>query len=240
MRPSASLALLPLVVLLSATAAQAASLRLTPVLIEVGNTNRTAVVTLRNEGPAPITIQNRIFRWGQSRSKEELEPTRAVVASPPITTLAPGAEGVIRIVRIAPQPVNSEESYRLIVDQLPVRRMASTGTIHMLVRHSVPVFFSAATVSPPPVLKWSVSRGPKGYEVAATNGGQVRVRISDVEMDGADKVQLLRAPGLVGYVLPKSTMRWQFAASRLRSSGPVNIHFQTEAGPLHARATIAP
>jgi len=76
-------------------------------------------VTLRNEGTTPINAQIRVFRWSLVNGQEKLEPTDDVVASPPSVTLTPKGQYIARIVRVSKQPVAGEESYRLLVDQLP-------------------------------------------------------------------------------------------------------------------------
>jgi P pilus assembly chaperone PapD len=78
-----------------------------------------ARLTLRNDEDTEVTVQTRVLRWSQNAGKETLEPTPDVVASPPAVTLAPGADYVVRVVRVSKQPVHGEESYRVIVDQLP-------------------------------------------------------------------------------------------------------------------------
>jgi fimbrial chaperone protein len=67
----------------SACIADAASLQVSPVLVEVMAPGATATITVRNDGTAPLAAQMRIFRWSQSDGEERLEATEDVVASPP-------------------------------------------------------------------------------------------------------------------------------------------------------------
>src|SRR6266481_5415488 len=96
-----------------------ASLQVVPVSIEVPAPGATATLKLRNEGPAPINAQIRVFRWSQANGEEKLEPTDDVVASPPMASLAPKADYVVRLVRVTKRPLSEGESYRLLVDELP-------------------------------------------------------------------------------------------------------------------------
>lgn len=122
--------------------AEGAALRVAPVGFNL--TGGTAASTLRiwNEDKRPIAVQVRVFRWFKVDGKERLEPTRDVVASPPITTLKPGTENLVRIVRVKKAPTEGREAYRLVVDQLPDADRKGTGQVEIVVRHSIPVFFS--------------------------------------------------------------------------------------------------
>src|SRR5690242_1985763 len=94
--------------------AQAGSLQVEPVLLDVLAPGAASTITLHNAGPTPIHAQVRVFRWSLVNGEEKLEPTDDVVASPPSVTLAPDAKNIARIVRVAKTPVVGEESYRLL------------------------------------------------------------------------------------------------------------------------------
>jgi fimbrial chaperone protein len=119
----------------------AATLRVAPIVLDLKNGATVSSVKVWNEDRTPLNVQARIFKWTVQNGKNVLEPTRDVVVSPPITTLAPGTENIVRVVRVAKQPVNGRESYRLIIDQLPDRSTAKPGTVSILVRHAIPVYF---------------------------------------------------------------------------------------------------
>jgi len=119
----------------------AASLRVAPVNLEVAKGGFSTKLMVWNTGTAPVRIQVRVYLWTQQGGEDILTPTTAVVASPPIGTLKPGGENVIRIVRVAPTPVTARESYRVLVDQLPDPKAAKAGVVSILVRHAIPLFF---------------------------------------------------------------------------------------------------
>ncbi|MBW8637890.1 fimbria/pilus periplasmic chaperone [Hoeflea sp. WL0058] len=140
MRPFFLAAAFVLSMLFSASAV-GSTLRVAPTSLDLGNGAKTASVRVWNDETDPVTIQVRVFRWTVENGKDVLEPTRDVVASPPISKLAPGTENIIRIVRVAKLPVRGRESYRLIIDQLPDPSRRQTGMINILVRHAIPVHF---------------------------------------------------------------------------------------------------
>jgi fimbrial chaperone protein len=189
--------------------ADASTLRIAPVSLELQAPASAAKITLRSDGARPVNIQVRVFRWRQTGGKDELEPTRDVVASPPISTIAPGVDYVVRVLRIKKEPVIGEETYRLLVDELPDPAMKQADTVNMLLRYSVPVFFTSPSASGQP-LDWQVQRTPGGLALVASNDGDTYVRISNlaIRTRGGGRVPL--RDGLLGYVLGTSRMRWQF------------------------------
>ena len=135
--------------------AQATSLQAMPVLIEMPTGTATSTVTVRNVGKASFDVQTRIYRWGQKNGEDVLEETDDVVTSPPITTLKPGSTYAVRIVRLDGKPVNNEQAYRVLVDQLPDEDKTRGGTVALVMRHSIPVFVTPDSVGAPR-LHWTV------------------------------------------------------------------------------------
>jgi fimbrial chaperone protein len=126
---------------LAATGSHAAALRVAPVGLDVAHGGFTATLQVWNTGSAPVSIQVRVYRWTKKGGDDVLSPTKDVVASPPIATLKPGGENIIRIVRVASTKVTAREDYRVLVDQLPDPKAAKAGVITILVRHAIPLHF---------------------------------------------------------------------------------------------------
>jgi fimbrial chaperone protein len=182
-------------------------------------------------------VQIRVFRWRQAGGRDVLEPTTDVVASPPATTLPPGADYLVRVVRTAERPPAQEESYRLLVDELPDRSQRRAGTVAFVLRYSIPLFFGPATGAS--ALSWRVARTPAGYAVEARNAGTRRVRIADLGLRDP-RGRSVAARGLLGYVLAGSTMRWRLAGRRDGPAGPhVAITAQDAGGTIRATAPHA-
>ena len=129
----------------------ASQLSIGPILLELNAPASAGILTLVNNEDHRVTVQTRVFRWSQSEGKEVLEPTTDVVASPPSITLEPNANYTVRIVRTSSRPVQGEESYRVIVDQLPDLRRQQTNGVSLLIRQSIPVFFRGLEFSAPEV-----------------------------------------------------------------------------------------
>lgn len=215
----------------------AASLRVSPTNIDLVAPGSAGVLTLTNEAKRPINVQIRIFRWTQANGVERLEPTNDVVVSPPSTKLTGGKDYAVRVVRVSKQPVAAEESYRVVVDELPDPSRKQGGTVTLVVRYSIPVFFRGQDASPPKVA-WGVAKTKGSLMLTARNTGDTRLRLAEVQLSQGGRVLGSRG-GLVGYVLGGASMQWPIGASKSISSGRVALKALSDAGPVNADVAIS-
>ncbi|BAT59088.1 putative fimbrial chaperone protein [Variibacter gotjawalensis] len=215
--------------------ANAASLQVSPVLLEVPAPGAATTMTLRNNGDHPIMAQVRVFRWTQQNGEEKLEPATDVVASPPIAELRPKQDYTVRVVRTAKHPYVGEETYRVVVDELPDPTKRA-GTIALVLRHSVPLFFTTpAAAAAQPIYAISQSKGALTLRV--TNRGDRRVQLSAVTVRAPSGRQVSFGPGLVGYALGRSTMQWTVRSADLGARSGFMINANSETGKIVAQAT---
>lgn len=215
---------------LVSSAANAVSLQVAPLLVEVPAPGAAATLTLRNEGSRPINAQMRLFRWTQKNGEDVLEATDEVAASPPIAALKSHGDYLVRIIRAGRGTVAKEEAYRLLVDELPDAARQQGGMVSMVLRQSVPVFFTPEAPEPQR-LRWSARVQGGRLQITLANDGGRRVRVSRLRAEGATNVSF--GEGLVGYALAGSSATW----SRPLPHGlgaTVTISAQGDLGPLHA------
>src|SRR5262249_33896637 len=159
------------------------------------------------------------------------------VASPPSLMLAPNGKNIVRIVRVAKTPVVGEESYRLLVDQLPDLSQQKNGGINLMMRYSIPVFFGAADKKNP-TLAWSIAVKGDKVTLAAHNTGDRRLRISGLTVKDANGRSISLGEGLAGYALGQSTRSWPLPARGFAARGSASISAQSDGGPVQAVASI--
>jgi fimbrial chaperone protein len=235
---SIATALFASVVACAASPAGAGALQVEPVLVDVAAPGAASTVTLRNEGTTPIDAQIRVFRWSIVNGKERLDPTDDVVASPPSVTLTPKGQYIARIVRTSKQPVAGEESYRLLVDQLPDLSQQRNGAVNLMVRYSIPVFFGAPNKKNPTVA-WSVATNGDKVTLTAHNSGERRLRISALSLRDATGKSLSFGNGLAGYALGQSAVSWTIPRHGFTPNGAISVTAQSDGGPIQAVASIA-
>jgi fimbrial chaperone protein len=212
-------------VMLLPFAAAAEGLRVAPVLLEMVAPSAAGKLTLRNEGRAVMTVQARVYRWVQRNGTETLEPTRDVVVSPPMTRIAPGANQTLRVVRISKGRLRGEEAYRVIVNEVPDRRMARSGQVSFATELRLPVFFIGPGATAPKV-RWSIRGSGAGAVLVARNTGDLHLRIADMTLGAS-----VRRRGLLGYVLGGSVMQWPLRSGRL-GNGTLRLRAKTNFGTL--------
>lgn len=186
-------------------AAQAAALRVSPILIDAGSEN-AAAVTLRNQDPRPMNAQVRVYRWTQRDGQDELTPTDDVVASPPILSVAPNEDYTIRLQRVADHEPAAEEAYRVVIDELPNPNRQRNGTVAIVLRYVVPAFYFPADTAQPR-LRWSLGQRGGHVVLIAENTGEKRAQIVDLGLQGGGHTRTV-VRGLAGYVLGHSIKEW--------------------------------
>jgi fimbrial chaperone protein len=218
--------------------AQATTLQVSPVLIDVPAPGAAASIQVANLSEDPVVAQVRIFRWVQENGTDKLVETKDVVVSPPIAKLKPSSKAVLRVVRRSKSAPQGEESYRIVIDQVPEKHKSRGVGIKFAVRYSIPVFFGGLENDAASII-WEVgNKGGRAF-VTATNAGSRRVRIADLKVKaGSGSVSF--GGGLTGYVLPRSSVTWSAdrALKGLNQGGKASISAATEHGPLQATGTI--
>lgn len=208
---------------LFSTAATAASLNVSPTKLEVFSPQQAATISLRNMGDKAITGQVRVFAWRQENGEDVLEPTEAVVASPPMVGIHPGADYTVRVVRMSSEPVAGEEAYRLVVDEVPDAAARRNGVINVAIRYVIPLFFDSPEAGQARVA-WSIAHKNGKAVLTARNDGDKREQLRDLYLGGKPI-----AKGLAGYVLGHSESSWEV---RGKATADRSVKAVTENGPV--------
>jgi fimbrial chaperone protein len=193
--------------------AGASGLQVAPVGLEFRPSNSAQGLWLTNTGSEPLHAQVRVFHWTQADGKDELSPTQALVASPPMLALAPGAQQMIRVIRLSSEDKGTaEDAYRLLVDELPEPAAQQQTGVRYVLRYSVPVFVQSASMPDPAAvassLQWSLIRDGASATLQVHNSGIAHAQLSDVVLSPPAGTPTTVSTGLLGYVLPGMTMRW--------------------------------
>ena len=211
--------------------AAAGQLTVDPILLELPENAPAGALNLRNDEDAPVNVQTRVQRWTEVDGVES-SSRQPKSLLPPIVKLAPKTSYVVRVVRLSKAPIQGEESYRVLVDQLPSAPAWRGSTVKLLIRQSIPVFFRAEHFRPPDVA-WSLSSG-EGHLVTATNAGDERLRIASLRLKDAAGREVAFGNGLVGYVLGRSSIKWTLPPHTASFGGarPVSLSARTNRGDL--------
>jgi fimbrial chaperone protein len=214
----------------------AATLQVSPINIEVIAPTTTATETLTNiDGKGVLNCQVRVFKWTQVNGVDKLEPTKDVVASPPALTIKEGANATVRIVRLSKAPITKEETYRLLVDEIPSAPTKGTAAVAFAVRHNIPVFFSPAGLASK--IEWKAKATKGGVQVFAQNVGQRHVRLSSLQIIGSGETDAFN-DGLAGYALAGSGNSWKIKSKAIRAGSTIKITAKGNDGPIEATVQV--
>src|SRR5476649_460118 len=189
--------------------AGAASLQISPVMISLRAGQGATGITMQNMGEAPVYGQVRVYLWEQKNGDDVLTPTQEIVASPPIIQIAPKTSQIIRLVRRSQQLPPAEQSYRILIDEIPHDDGAPSSGVDIRLRYSVPMFVLPAAEHGAPALAWSVFRKDGNWMLRVRNSGTQRAQIGALNLGKPDGQRFEIAQGLFGYVLAGQWREWR-------------------------------
>jgi len=190
---AAILALLACAPLL-APAAFAGTLRVAPVRVEVAPNKQFCSLSLSNDSAEPATLQIRGYGWTRDRAGNDLlDQASGPAVNPSIIAIPAGETRLIRC-SLPNRSGAVEESYRLIIDELPGIDPAP-GTVRTLLRISIPVFRAPGMAAP--AIGWSVERNREGAGrlILSNRGnrhGQILAIILHSKTSKAEPVRMTR------------------------------------------------
>lgn len=187
----------------------AGTLQISPVMVELQADQPAAGVSLHNSGEKLLYGQVRVFAWSQTGTGDVLEPTQSVVASPPIVQIAPNGDQLVRLVRVVRGPVPAEQSYRLLIDEIPSADAAPAAGVQVRLRYSVPVFVAAAVPNAQPKLGWYLSKRDGAWFLTVENQGVRHVQIGALTLRNATGESYAVSNGLFGYALAGVRREWR-------------------------------
>lgn len=190
--------------LAAAVPAAAQSLTVLPVSLQLAPGQTAASLTVINSGTAETSIQVRALAWTQVDGEDRLTPADVILASPPLATIAAGGTQVVRLVLRRP-PVGKEETYRILLDQIPPA--SSAGTVRLALRLSIPIFAEPKTRAASHMTFSTASDAGK-TTLIGLNDGNRHETLRDIAMKSDSGLVLKTANGASPYVLAGATRRW--------------------------------
>jgi fimbrial chaperone protein len=191
-------------------AAGASGLQVAPVSLSLQSTRNADGLWLSNTGKNLVHAQVRVYHWTQ-QDGDQLVPSRNLLVSPPMLQLASNDRQLIRVIRVGAPPSGTdvvEDAYRVSIDELPIDTKDKAG-LQFVLHYSVPVFVEPAGVDKvAPQLQWTLQRDGKRVVLQVSNTGNGHAQLARLTYVDRAGHRIEVAKGLMGYVLPKATMRW--------------------------------
>ncbi|VVD63990.1 fimbrial biogenesis chaperone [Pandoraea anhela] len=222
---------------LCVTDGNGATLQVSPVIVNILPSQPATTLTLGNSGDLPIHGQLRLYAWTQRNGDNVLTPTQALIASPPILRIEPGERQIVRLVHVARKPDGNEQSYRLLVDELPSAEATPSDGVSIRLRYSLPVFVQTSH-SRAPSLHFDVRMAQGELEVR--NDGERHAQLGATRVLDASGRSVELTRGLLGYVLAgqsrRFAVRWPAGAPPV---APFTVESRIDAVPMRFAADVA-
>jgi fimbrial chaperone protein len=222
--------------LLSAPWSQAGSFQVSPVRTTLSAAQGVGSMTVRNDGTEPIVIQLQVMSWSQQQGKDVYNPTREIVATPPIFIVPPHGTQIVRVGLRRSPDAQRELTYRLYLQEVPPPRKADLTGLQMALRIGVPVFVKPS-VATAPVLRWQAVRTPQGLlRISLNNSGNAHIQVANLTLRSADGTGL----GILqtaAYVLPGQSSAWLVKVAA-PPGATLRIRAQTDAGDIPADVVV--
>lgn len=163
-----------------------ASLKFVPMSIVLDSEPMRGALTIINSGEEKVIVQLQLMKWVQDgQGSDVYEPTKDLVFYPQIISIAAGKEGTVRVGYDQPGPPSGERSYRLFVQELPVRKPGEK-VVRIALRVGIPVFI--APRNPRPMLSYENTRIADGrLQVMFKNSGNAHSVIQKISVTGLDE-----------------------------------------------------
>jgi fimbrial chaperone protein len=189
---------------LAAAPAFAGHLEVSPVGFVLPPSQKVDKLTLTNHNEIPTQMQIQAFVWTQIDGKNVETPTTAIRFSPSIVEVPAKGQQIVRVIRMSP-PVPGEAQYRIKVSELPPKEIPGVrkaGAV-LLLTYNLPLFYRPTGAQASLAMRW------EGKELVVKNSGNSTGKLSAIGPASA----AAWVPGLVGYILPGSEMRFAMPAT---------------------------
>lgn len=209
-----------------------------PIRLELSEQRRVGSFTIRNDADSPVTIDVRSVLWTQGDAGDEYTPTRDIILTPMIFSLAPRSSQVVRVGLRRDPHSYQEQSYRIFLTEIPAATEKPLSGVAMTLRLSVPLFLKPSNDAKPE-LQWALRRDDSGgLRLTARNMGNAHVQLANLQLKQGSSV-VARQPS-PAYLLPGRHHDWplQLEDGAILDRQSLMLEGYSDAGELRAEIAL--
>lgn len=224
--------------ILGALSLAAASFTVTPVRVELSARQLHATLQITNSGDEKVTIQLHPLLWTLASGVQALQDTNDVIFNPPIFTIMPHETQAIRVGLREFAGGTSEETYRLILEEVPANFDSSFKGLRTVLRISIPIFIKPS-VPLETKLAWDLHRTPDGGAMlSVSNQGNAHIQLKQLSMvaDGATDPSFSQSAFV--YLLPGERKEWAVGSAHLSGQDGFILQAATDGGAVRESLTL--
>lgn len=178
--------LVSIFLILSPWSCFAGAFKVVPVRITMEPDEKTSIVTIKNVGNEKVTIQLSVKTWNQDENgREKYQDTKDILFFPKIASISKDGQQIIRLGYQGKETPAVERTYRLFVEELPVRNPGDKE-LKFVLRMIIPVFISPRVKT----VGWSIEKSELTngiLRVKVKNGGNAHIATSKIDVTGKDE-----------------------------------------------------
>lgn len=165
-----------------------AQVAISPVRIDLSDDHNKDVIRISSQADSAISYQVEVVSWSQSEDRREIyTPTEEILAVPPLFTLQPGDEQIVRVGMLTDADPSVERSYRMFITELasPQEEQSAATGVNMRLRLGVPVFVTPNALPHATLDYFDSKQMGSQLFMQLRNSGNTHVRISEIRYQGS-------------------------------------------------------
>jgi fimbrial chaperone protein len=165
-----------------------------------------------NSGDASDLLQSQTYVWTRHNCVDSLEPTDAIVVSPPIFTVEPNSKQIVRILLVSPDAGQQERTMRVVLTEIGTVK-PDAGSVSTRLAISLPVFVLPAGPAAAK-LEWAVAHESADVRVTVRNAGNAHARLRALRLTAKDGT-IIADETHTDYLLAGDSCNWSLPAEHL-------------------------
>jgi fimbrial chaperone protein len=191
--------------------AVASSFIASPVTFNLSPNKPMSILRLTNNGESDLRLQVHAVKWGTDGYNETQVDTDDIILNPPVFMLKPGQQQFMRFGLRSVVPTAKEQSYRLIVDEIPDEiSVGKSVGIRTALRISIPVFIDP--VQKDARVTWHLIRKENRYVLVCDNSGNTHLKINGFIVSDDKGMPVVRNSD-PAYIMPEQRKEWPLATN---------------------------
>ena len=202
-----------------------ASVNIMPLRVDLGDDHDKDVIHFTNQGATTKSYEVEIVAWSQTDERREVySPTEDILAVPPLFTVAPGEQQIIRVGMLTAADQDTERSYRMFITELapPATEETGSATIGMRLQLGVPVFVAPIAIPNADLAYVETQKVGEQHFARFRNNGNTHVKVTGIHYT---------APGLDEAIVQPSATYFLAGSSGL-------LPIEAPAGAQEGKITI--
>jgi fimbrial chaperone protein len=221
----------------------AGSFEVNPIRVDLSPKARSSAITVKNTGAEPVVVQSSAVAWSQEDGKDAYTATNEILVTPPIATIPPGGEQIIRAGLRRDPDARKELSYRLFLQEVPPPPKPGFQGLQVALRVGLPVFVQPRQGPATASLVWDVRlQSEDRIRVQLRNEGTGHIQISELGLFLPDREAPVAEVSSLTYVLPGQSRVWELksqAPRLLKSTDRLRLKVSTDAGSIDTAIDLA-